>query len=485
MSLARRLSAVSGAWTRVGPRFLPFPDAATAELPLPRLLRLCLFQVTVGMCAVLLIGTLNRVMIVELGVPVTLVALMVALPLLFAPFRALIGFRSDNHRSVLGWRRVPYIWIGTLLQFGGLSIMPFALIVLSGDTQGPLWIGHAAAALAFLMVGAGLHTVQTVGIALATDLAPQESQPRVVALLSVALLAGMLVSAIGFGALLTPFSQVTLIQVIQGAAMVTLVLNAIALWKQEARDPSRTRGRQPGDPGFGESLRALRAEAGWDRRLVAIGLGAAGFGMQDVLLEPYGGQILGLAVGATTTLTALLAAGGVVGFVQAARAIGRGIDPHRVGGFGALAGAAGLGAVVLSAPLDSVILFGIGTLALGFGSGLFAHGTLTACMRLAPPGKVGLAIGTWGAVQASAAGGAIALGGAFRDAVAGVAESGALGAALAGPATGYTFVYLVEILLLFATMAAIGPLVRPDLRDARVGARSSAAEAGLPAGSPS
>ena len=35
-----------------------------------RLLRLSLFQVTVGMAVVLLIGTLNRVMIVELGVSV-------------------------------------------------------------------------------------------------------------------------------------------------------------------------------------------------------------------------------------------------------------------------------------------------------------------------------------------------------------------------------------------------------------------------------
>ena len=101
----------------------------------------------------------------------------------FAPFRALVGFRSDTHRSVLGWRRVPYIWFGTLLQFGGLAIMPFALLILSGDTTGPVWPGHVAAALAFVMVGAGLHTTQTVGLALATDLAPAHARPRVVALL--------------------------------------------------------------------------------------------------------------------------------------------------------------------------------------------------------------------------------------------------------------------------------------------------------------
>jgi BCD family chlorophyll transporter-like MFS transporter len=75
-------------WSRVAPRFLPFADVATADLPLRRLLRLSLFQVTVGMSTALLVGTLNRVMIVELGVAAWLVALMVSLPLAFAPFRA-------------------------------------------------------------------------------------------------------------------------------------------------------------------------------------------------------------------------------------------------------------------------------------------------------------------------------------------------------------------------------------------------------------
>ena len=94
---------------RIGPEYLPFADVATEAVPLSRLLRLALFQVTVGAALVLLVGTLNRVMIVELAVPATLVAGMLALPLLFAPFRTLIGHRSDQHKSALGWRRVPYI----------------------------------------------------------------------------------------------------------------------------------------------------------------------------------------------------------------------------------------------------------------------------------------------------------------------------------------------------------------------------------------
>ena len=446
-------------WGRVGPEFLPFADAASTTLPLGRLLRLSLFQISVGMAVVLLTGTLNRVMIVELGVSATLVALMVALPLVFAPFRALLGFRSDTHRSALGWRRVPYIWLGTLIQFGGLAIMPFALLILSGDTHGPLWIGHAGAALAFLMVGAGLHTVQTAGLALATDIAPAETRPRVVALLYVMLLIGMVGSALLFGVLLDNFSKVRLIQVIQGVAAATMILNLLALWKQEARDPSRTRKDLP-RPAFREAWRNFTAQHQAKRFLVVIALGTVGFSMQDILLEPYGGQILNLGVGATTTLTALLAGGTLAAFALAAKVLARGIDPHRLSALGALVGVFAFTAVIFAAPLDSSLLFRIGAVLIGFGGGLFMVGTLTAAMGLAQGGQSGLALGAWGAVQATAAGVGIALGGFIRDVVSILAEREVLGSTLNTPVTGYSVVYHIEILLLFATLVAIGPLVR-------------------------
>lgn len=448
------------AWTRLGTRYLPFADAATPELPLGRLLRLSLFQVSVGMAVVLLIGTLNRVMIVELGVPAGLVAVMVALPLVFAPFRALVGFRSDTHRSVLGWRRVPYIWMGTLLQFGGLAIMPFALIVLSGDTHGSIVIGQVGAGLAFLLVGAGLHTTQTVGLALATDLAPPPSHPRVVALMCMMLLLGMVGSAATFGLLLAHFSEVRLIQVIQGTALASMVLNVAALWKQEPRDPSRTASNTP-RPSFRDAWLDFNRTGQARRRLVALGLGTIAFSMQDVLLEPYGGQILGLSVGTTTTLSAVLATGGLCGFGLAARLLGRGTDPYRLAAFGTLIGLTAFSAVIFSAPLTSLTLFALGTALIGFGAGLFAHCTLTAAMGTARPGQIGLALGIWGAVQASAAGSAVALGGLIRDGVSALAVSGRLGEALANPATGYSVVYHIEIALLFATLIAVGPLVRP------------------------
>ena len=459
------------AWADAGPRFLPFADAATPELPLGKLLRLSLFQVSVGMALVLLVGTLNRVMIVELGVPASLVAVMISLPVLFAPFRALVGFKSDTHQSALGWRRVPYIWKGTMIQFGGLAIMPFALLVLSGGgnaAQWPSWIGDAGAGIAFLLVGAGLHITQTAGLALATDLAPEESHPRVVGLMYVMLLFGSIVSALLFGALLQDFTPGRLIEVIQGSAVATIVLNMLALWKQEVRRPQRGAAPAKAQPSFRASWGSFASGEGAVRRLAAVGLGTMAFSMQDVLLEPYGGQILNLTVSATTVLTATLAMGGLLGFWVASRVLGKGADAFRISSHGAVCGVVAFLAVIIAASAQSPLLFGVGVLLIGFGGGLFGHGTLTATMNLAPKNQAGLALGAWGAVQATAAGVAVALGGIGRDLVQVLAERHWLPASWSGPATGYIAVYSLEVLLLLATLLAMAPLIRRSRRHGAV-----------------
>jgi len=445
--------------TQVSANYLPFADAATAELPLGRLLRLSLFQVSVGMAVTLLIGTLNRVMIVELGVPAWLVALMLSLPLLAAPFRALIGFKSDTHYSVFGWRRVPFLWNGTALQFAGLAIMPFALINLSGDTHAAPWVGQAGAALAFLLVGAGLHTAQTAGLALAADLAPPHALPRVVGLLGVMMLLGVVISALIIGVALRPFSEIRLIQVLQSTAVITVVLNVTAMWKQEVRTP-RTQKRAGDIPEFTAAWKTLTSGKQSIRRLVAIGLGTTAFSMQDVLLEPYGGQVLGLPVGTTTGLTALLGLGAIGGFAISARALTKDTDPFRLAAMGVLAGIVAFAAVIFAAPLQSAAMFAVGVGMIGFGGGLFAAGNLTAIMAIAGPGNAGIALGTWGAVDASAAGLAVAAGGLLKDFVTRIAAHGGLGDGLASAAAGYGVVYHLEILLLFATLVALGPLVR-------------------------
>ena len=442
-----------------GHRWLPFADAASEDLSLGRLLRLSMFQISTGMAIVLLTGTLNRVMVVELGQAASWVSLMLAIPLLLAPARALIGYRSDHHRSYLGWRRIPYLWSGTMMQFGGLAFMPFALILMTEPHNGPALLGPVAAMASFLLTGLGMHVAQTAGLALATDLATEETRPRVVALLYFMLLVGMISSALIFAALLDDFNYVRLIQVIQSAAVVTLVLNVVAMLKQEKRRPDLTDHRLA-RPTFGHAwqdfIKLPRAKS----LLWALGLGTMGFTMQDILLEPYGAEVLALSVSDTTLLTALYAGGMVLALAFTARRLSRGADPIRTASMGILIGIVAFAAVILSAPLQTPGLFQIGAALIGLGNGLFAVGMLTAAMVFGGHKMAGLTLGAWGAVQAAAAGVAMFSGGAIRDLVTGWADAGLLGVALQSPASGYGAVYHIEIALLFIALAAMGRLVR-------------------------
>ena len=451
-----QMQKLTGAW-------LPFADAASEGLPMAQLLRLSLFQVSVGMATVLLLGTLNRVMIVELSVPATVVAFMIALPVLSAPFRAMLGHRSDNYRSHIGWKRIPYLWFGSLWQMGGLAIMPFALIVLSGDQiRGPQWAGEALAALAFLMTGLGLHMTQTAGLALASDRATDETRPKVVALLYVMFLLGMALSSVIIGWLLRDFDQIRLIRVVQGCGVATMVLNLIALWKQEKVRPMSAVEMAQTPPVFLESWRDFVQGSHALRLLAVVVIGTMGFQMQDVLLEPYGGEILGLSVGATTWLTAANALGALTGFILAGRWMGQGYDVFRMAARGILVGVLAFTTVILAGLMASTALFYAGAVCIGLGAGLFAVSTLTAAMALPERGLSGrgLALGAWGAAQATAAGLSIAVGGTLRDTVGSYALSGHLGQAFATPAFSYSFVYHTEIIVLFTSLIVLGPLVR-------------------------
>ena len=451
-----------------GTNWLPFADAASEGLPLRQILRLSLFQVSVGMASVLLLGTLNRVMIVELSVAAFVVAFMIALPVLIAPFRALLGFKSDNHRSAIGWKRIPYLWFGSLWQFGGLAIMPFALLVLGGDTVFDVpFAGEVLAALAFLMTGLGMHMTQTAGIALAADRADDETRPRVVALLYVTFLVGMAVSALIVGFLLRDFNDLMLVRVVQGCAVVTLGLNVVALWKQEKVRPMTREEREAPQPKFADAWRDYISGGQAGRLLAVVFTGGLAFGMQDVLLEPYGGEILALSVAATTTLTAIWACGALLGFWLAARWLAAGMDTFRMAARGLLAGIVAFSAVIFAAPTGLPVIFFAGAFGIGLGLGLFSVSTLTAAMEMPKRGVVGggLALGAWGAAQATAAGVAVALGGGIRDVVQHLATSGRLGAGLMTPDIGYSVVYHLEIGLLFLTLALLGPLVRTRILD--------------------
>jgi BCD family chlorophyll transporter-like MFS transporter len=448
----------AAAWAQFYTKFGPIRQFEEAGLSFPRLLRLSLFQVTVGLAQVLFYGTLNRVMIVELKVPATIVSVFIAIPVLVAPFRALIGFQSDTHRSILGWKRAPFILGGTALQWSGLSFMPFALVLLSGDqTWGPTWIGWIFSGLAFLLVGAGAHVTQTAGLALATDLSNEQIKPKVVALMYLMLLVGMTVCSIVVSGLLVDYTPVKLIKVIQSTAMFALLINLIALWKQEV--PEKGKRWMPGErrPLFMEAWFRFIDGGQAVRVLAATFVGMFALNLQDVILEPYGGEILKLSVSQTTWLTGVYSIGSLMALVAAAPMLAKRWDPIRVAWVGLVAGALGFVLIIIAAPAANRVVFQTGTLVVGMAEAFFAVGTLAAAMDIRDKTQHGIALGAWGAVYATGEGFGLALSGAIRDWVAHLVNAGRMSGSASTP---YLAVYYLEIVGVALTVLMMIPLLR-------------------------
>jgi BCD family chlorophyll transporter-like MFS transporter len=115
--------------------------------------------------------------------------------------------------------------------------------------------------------------------------------------------------------------------------------------------------------------------------------------------------------------------------------------------------------VILSGAFGSTLMFRVGAMGIGFGGGLFSLGSLSAFMKLRDENSSGLVLGAWGAVQATCAGIAIAVGAGLKDLIVLWGHDGALGPLLQSPAAAYGLVYQLEIILLFALLVEVGPLV--------------------------
>ena len=92
-------------------------------------IQLGLIHLAVAMTLVPINSTLNRIMIKELAISATLVAVMASLPYLVSPIQVAIGSFSDRH-SLFGLHRTPYIVVGLLLCVGGVILSPQIAFIL-------------------------------------------------------------------------------------------------------------------------------------------------------------------------------------------------------------------------------------------------------------------------------------------------------------------------------------------------------------------
>jgi len=404
--------------------------------------QLALVHLAVAMTLVPINSTLNRVMIKEMAISATLVAVLASLPYLFSPTQVLIGSYSDRH-PIFGWRRTPYIAIGLGLCVLGVVLSPLAVFLMPVNMA----LGLLASLLVFAAWGMGFNVASVAYLSLASELSGEGGRSRTISIMWFVMIAGIIVTAATLSGMLAEYSHAALERaflLIGGAALVLGLVGLVGL------EPRHTGARTAVHRANWHTL--LREVLGNREARVfffyLILLLAAILG-QDVLLEPYAGEAFGLPVQATTRITSIWGTCVLVTLI-AAGVMERKIGKRAVAQIGAAGAILGFAVIAASGPLAARSLFYSGVVLLGLGTGLATVSNLSLMLDMTTE-RVGLFIGAWGVADALARLVGTLLAGAVRDVVAQVSGN-AVG--------GYVTVFVIQALLLVISWVM---LVRIDV----------------------
>jgi BCD family chlorophyll transporter-like MFS transporter len=369
------------------------------------IVRLGLVQTALGAIVVLTTSTMNRVMIVELALPAMLPGALVALHYAVQLSRPRWGYGSD-----VGGRRTPWIVGGMgVLALGG-ALAACATALMEASTQ---W-GVALAVAAFVLIGVGVGASGTNLLALlATRTAPERRAPAAT-IVWMMMIAGFVVTAILAGKALDPYSGERLIVVTSVVCAVAFLLAAAALWGVEGasrREVAPAR-EAPAQSSFREALGQVWDEPEARRFTVFVFVSMLAYSAQDLILEPFAGQVFGMTPGESTQLAGLQHGGVFLGMglvaVAGSAAFGRRLGSLKLWTVGGcIASAIALFGLALGALEGQGWPLELSVFALGVANGAFAVAAISSMMALAGKGRKsreGVRMGMWGAAQAIAFG---------------------------------------------------------------------------------
>lgn len=389
--------------------------------------QLGLIHMAVAITLVPINSTLNRVMIKELAISATVVAVLVSLPYMLSPIQMAIGSYSDRH-PIFGRRRSPYILLGLLLCVGGAILSPYAAFPLAEASV----TGVLLSILAFGMWGMGYNLSAVSYLSLASEIDPQ-GRSRTIATMFFLMITGIIITAIVIGRIVDPYTPQALFRAFWFSGGVALVLGLVGLIRLEKRDTVAD-ASDADRHSWGEMGRAVFSNPQARLFFWYLLLLLAAILGQDVLLEPYGGEAFGLTPAQTTRITSIwgtcmLITLALAGFLQA-RTSKRTVV--KLGNWIALAG---LAVISVSGLLVSSPVFYTGVVLLGLGSGFATVSNLSLMLDMTTAQNVGLFVGAWGVANALSRLTGQVLGGVVRDVV----------TALAGSAVmGYVVVFAIE-----------------------------------------
>jgi len=378
---------------------------AAAPLGWLGIVRLGLVQTALGAIVVLTTTTINRVMVVELALPVTLPGALVAFHYALQVLRPRVGHGSD-----VGGRRTPWIIGGmAVLAVGGVGAA-----VATAWMATNLWAGIALAVVAFALVGLGVAGAGTsLLVLLALRVAPRR-RPAAATIVWIMMIAGFAIAPTVAGKLLDPYSPARLVAVTAGVSGIAFLLAVLAVWGVEGRAPeaATAAAQSAKKSSFREAFAEVWREPHARLFAIFIAVSMLAYSGQELILEPFAGTVFGLSLGATTSLAGLQHGGSLVGMILIAVA-GSVIGGAHVGSMrgwtiaGCVASAAVLGGMATAGTIGPAWPLQASFFGLGVANGIYAAAAVASMMQFAAAGREtrgGVRMGLFGASQALAFG---------------------------------------------------------------------------------
>jgi BCD family chlorophyll transporter-like MFS transporter len=381
------------------------PRIQTAGLSWVSIVRLGLVQMALGSVVVLTNSTINRVMVVELALPAALPGLLVALHFAVQLLRPRWGYGSDQ-----GGRCTPWIIAGMAILCLGGFLAAAATAWMATSTAA----GLALATFAFLLIGIGVGASGTNLLVLLAKRVAPERRAAAATIVWIMMIVGFIITTALAGKNLDPFSLSRLVAVAGTVSLVAFLVAVAGVWGIERNSqPVTAPGHETAkNVPFFAALKQVWSEPDARQFTIFVFVSMLAYSMQDLILEPYAGEIFRYTPGASTRLSSVQHGGVLVGMLIVA--IGGSLLPAawRVPlkswiMLGCLASAGALAAIALSGQMPLPVSFRTLVFMLGLANGVFAIAAIGSMMMLASEGRgarEGVRMGLWGAAQAIAFG---------------------------------------------------------------------------------
>jgi BCD family chlorophyll transporter-like MFS transporter len=387
-------------------------DEGNERLNVGRTVKIGAHHVGGAFTDILLSAVWNRILISNLGLPATPVALLSALRYFLAPLSIWSGNRSDTH-PVMGKHRLPYIWGGRAMTILGLLFIPPATLQLAANPAS--WLGWLLAAICFSLAGAGTLIAGSPYLALIRDRTAPSKRGQALAIAQIMLLVAFSLAPAIYAGIVKQYDPASLWRAVLVGIGLAIPFWVFSVLGEDTFQGAAESGEEPLP--MREAMGQIWADPRARAFFIFLSLGMVSVFAQDAILEPFGGDVFGLDVSATTRWNAIWGLGVLVGMIGTA-VVTRRLATHAykaTTGLGLALTGAGLGLLAIVALLGLQPLL-LPVLALfGFGFGIQTYGTINLLMAMTSDRHAGAYLGLWSLAQLVFRGVGLALGGVLRD----------------------------------------------------------------------